>query len=57
MSSNTLHSFGIGLATTNSLGEIIEVYYPEPRINPSKELSKLLRELCNSSSELNTFKG
>ncbi|MEC8994388.1 MAG: DapH/DapD/GlmU-related protein [Pseudomonadota bacterium] len=55
MSSNTLHSFGIGLATTNSLGEIIEVYYPEPRIHPSKKLSKLLRELCDSGCELNTF--
>ena len=53
--SSTLHSFGIGLATLDSQGAVIEVYYPDPRINPSEELSKLLRQLCNPEGDTNTF--
>ena len=51
--SNTIHSFGFGLATTNSAGEIIEVYYPEPRISPSPELTLALAEICKLQEEAN----
>ncbi|MDA1370474.1 MAG: tetrahydrodipicolinate N-succinyltransferase N-terminal domain-containing protein [Proteobacteria bacterium] len=53
MSSNTIHSFGLGLATTNSQGEIIEVFYPDPRINPSPELAAQLTEICQLSATEN----
>ena len=53
MSSNTIHSFGLGLATTNSQGEIIEVFYPDPRINPSPDLAAQLTEICQLSATEN----
>ncbi len=31
-------AFGLGLATKNSRGEIIETYFPEPLLNPADEL-------------------
>jgi 2,3,4,5-tetrahydropyridine-2-carboxylate N-succinyltransferase len=37
MSTNTLHSLGLGLATLDSQGKVIEVYFPEPVLNPSAE--------------------
>tara|TARA_Y100000031_G_scaffold72205_1_gene79767 strand:+ start:322 stop:1362 length:1041 start_codon:yes stop_codon:yes gene_type:complete len=51
--SNTIHSFGFGLATTNSAGEIIEVYYPEPRISPSPQLTQALSEICKLEEDAN----
>ena len=35
MSDRLALGFGLGLATTNSHGEIIEVYYPQPEISPA----------------------
>ncbi len=37
---NSLHSFGIGIATHNSAGDIIEVYYPAPLRDPDASLVK-----------------
>jgi 2,3,4,5-tetrahydropyridine-2-carboxylate N-succinyltransferase len=37
MSTNSLHSLGLGLATLDSQGKVIEVYFPEPVLNPSAE--------------------
>jgi len=38
MTTNALHSFALGLATTDSAENIIEVYYPKPMLNPAPEL-------------------
>lgn len=35
-------SSGLGMATTNSRGEIIEVYYPQPELNPGDSLHRIL---------------
>ena len=47
MSSATLHSIGFGLATTNSRDEIIEVFYPQPQINPESALTELIITACD----------
>ena len=42
MNDTTIHSLGFGLATRNAKNEIIEVYYPQPIVNPDTALSSLL---------------
>jgi 2,3,4,5-tetrahydropyridine-2-carboxylate N-succinyltransferase len=37
MINNSLHSLGLGLSTLDSQGKVIEVYFPEPVLNPSAE--------------------
>lgn len=37
MTTNTLHSFAIGLATQDENGDIIEVFYPQPMLSPEKD--------------------
>jgi 2,3,4,5-tetrahydropyridine-2-carboxylate N-succinyltransferase len=39
---NTLHGFGLGVASKNSRGEILDVYYPAPLANISGELASAL---------------
>lgn len=46
MSESELHSFGFGIATCNSKDEIIEVFYPDPIIDPNPELASLLYQTC-----------
>ena len=46
MSESVLHSFGFGIVTRNSAGEIIEVYYPQPVMNPEPSLSAALISVC-----------
>lgn len=53
MSNNTLHSFAFGLATTNLGGEIIEVYYPSPIMQPEPELATLLSTVCALAPDSN----
>jgi 2,3,4,5-tetrahydropyridine-2-carboxylate N-succinyltransferase len=55
MSNAELHSFAFGLATTNSGSEIIEVYYPQPQLNPGTEVAGLLLEKCGMESGSNGF--
>lgn len=50
MSSTSVHSLAFGIATTNARGEIIEVFYPHPQINPQAELANLLSEVCHLDS-------
>ncbi|MEX0618770.1 MAG: 2,3,4,5-tetrahydropyridine-2,6-dicarboxylate N-succinyltransferase [Pseudohongiellaceae bacterium] len=45
MSSISLHSLGFGLATRNTGNEIIEVYYPQPWINPDPAMAGHIAEL------------
>lgn len=40
--SNTLHSYGFGLASKNNAAEIIEVFYPAPVVNPPAASAELL---------------
>ena len=49
MSNTSLHSFGIGIASKNSAGEIIEVFYPQPAIEASEELATALLQACKLS--------
>jgi len=45
MSTPQLHSFGLGIATTDAQQEIIEVYYPQPVVDPALEtLAGLIRD-------------
>ena len=40
---DNIHSYAFGLGTKNSQDEIIEVYYPNPRINPDRrEIQRLV---------------
>ena len=50
MSDALIHSFGLGIASKNSSGEIIEVLYPQPAIEVSSELSAALLSSCELSS-------
>ena len=36
---DTLHGFGLGVASKNSRGEILDVYYPAPLANISGDLA------------------
>ena len=45
--------FGLGLATTNTAGEIIEVYYPQPEIFPAQELVDAVMHSCALESRDN----
>lgn len=42
MSSTEIHSYALGLASVNSVGEIIETYYPSPQLNPSSAIADLV---------------
>lgn len=45
MNTPQLHSFGLGIASTDARQEIIEVYYPQPIVDPAPEtLSALIRD-------------
>lgn len=55
MSNTSVHSFAFGLVTTNSKHEIIEVYYPQPQIDPAPELANLLLEVCKFEDDQNGY--
>ncbi|MFT4862097.1 MAG: 2,3,4,5-tetrahydropyridine-2-carboxylate N-succinyltransferase [Pseudohongiellaceae bacterium] len=42
---SNLHSFAIGIATQNSKHEVIEVFYPAPRLAPSQSIHKALSDV------------
>jgi len=46
MNSSNFHSFGLGLATLDSQGKIIEVYFPEPVVKPAPETALALSARC-----------
>lgn len=53
--SDTHQSFGFGLASKNSKGEIIEVFYPSPILNPEVELVSILSEVSGLSADACSF--
>lgn len=46
MSVKTLHSFGLGIASLDSQGRIIEVYYPQPLRLPDMAMTEQIAGLC-----------
>lgn len=46
MSQPTLHSFALGIATLDSAGNILEVYYPRPCFEPATEYIGGIAQLC-----------
>ena len=42
-----LYSFGLGIGTQNNHGDWLEVYYPRPLLNPSKEVSDILQSVLD----------
>ena len=48
MTSSNVHSIGFGLATENSKGEIIEVFYPQPLLAPSETLMEAITAVCKT---------
>jgi 2,3,4,5-tetrahydropyridine-2,6-dicarboxylate N-succinyltransferase len=50
MINTALHSFGLGLATIDAQHKIIEVYYPEPMLNPDADTIKTLARHCAYTS-------
>lgn len=42
MSGGAVHSAGLGLCTRNARGEVIEVWYPEPRLRPDPAMTDML---------------
>jgi len=55
MSNTSLHSWAFGVATKNSGGEIIEVFYPQPQLNPDPALGSALLDACNLESGSNDY--
>ena len=55
MSKKALHSWAFGVATKNSSGEIIEVFYPQPQLNPDPALGSRLLDVCNLESGSNDY--
>lgn len=55
MSDKSLHSWAFGLATKNSAGDIIEIFYPQPQLNPQLALASALLDACNLESGSNGF--
>ena len=50
--SKSLHSYAFGIATKNAKGEIIEVYYPNPKLNPINSAAACLIKLLKSAGAL-----
>jgi 2,3,4,5-tetrahydropyridine-2-carboxylate N-succinyltransferase len=53
MSDATPLAFGLGVATTNSKGEIIEVYYPQPEIYPAPAIMDAVLDCCGIAEREN----
>lgn len=51
---SNLHSFAIGIATKNSKNEIIEAFYPAPRLSPSQEIYRALEEVFELKKDQTT---
>jgi 2,3,4,5-tetrahydropyridine-2-carboxylate N-succinyltransferase len=51
---SNLHSFAIGIASTNSKHEVIEAFYPAPRLAPSQEVCAALGEVFTLQPEETT---
>ncbi|GIT22575.1 MAG: hypothetical protein CM1200mP40_22570 [Gammaproteobacteria bacterium] len=51
MSVTDLHSLALGIASKNSSGEIIEVYYPKPLLNPSTTCAEQMLAQCQDISD------
>ena len=47
---SSLYSFGIGVGTKNSRGEWLEVFYPAPLLNPTKELGSIITSSLGAES-------
>lgn len=59
MNETAIHSAAFGLATKNSNGEVIEVFYPDPQITPSNGAITIIADILsldksNSWAEVNT---
>lgn len=46
MSTPQLHSLGLGIATTDARQDVIEVYYPQPIVDPAPEIISVLAREC-----------
>jgi len=55
MSDLPIHSYGFGLASTNSKQDIIEVFYPAPEVKPESELARVLLDVCGFGQGQNGF--
>lgn len=54
MNDSAIHSLGFGIATCNKQGEIIEVFYPKPLLNPAQKLVAILAATCNCDVSINS---
>ncbi|MDA0689446.1 MAG: DapH/DapD/GlmU-related protein [Proteobacteria bacterium] len=48
-------STGLGMATANSRGEIIEVYYPQPELNPEDSQHRILSAAAGIAGDTSGF--
>jgi 2,3,4,5-tetrahydropyridine-2-carboxylate N-succinyltransferase len=55
MNSSILHAFAFGIATKNSQGDIIEVYYPDPLINPDRNYADAVLKVIEYTEYTNGF--
>ncbi len=46
--SSTLHGFGLGIASENAQGDILDVFFPDPRVNISGELADILSQVSGT---------
>jgi 2,3,4,5-tetrahydropyridine-2,6-dicarboxylate N-succinyltransferase len=53
MNDTSILSIGLGLASRNAKQEIIEVYYPQPLLNPDAALSAVLLKNCSAEQGAN----
>ncbi len=52
---NTIYSFAIGLGTTDSKGDIIEVYYPRPQVCSDASFNEQILNHCDWQAGHNGF--
>ena len=54
-----VHGFGLGIATKNNAGDILEVFYPQPLSNLSGDLAEVVKGVSGEldSSALNALEG
>lgn len=46
----TIHSFGLGIGTQNTKSEWLEVFYPQPEINPDAQTCEALESITSLST-------
>lgn len=55
MPEQSMHSAALGLATKNAKGEVIEVYYPHPKLRPAPTVTACLTKALDVAADSNSW--